>query len=134
MGYAVFESSRTVLAMHRTCLLLSLAILCSACASSPEPPIASGQYTFQQRYAEHPDMAGARFEVTIDGDRIAVTNPTQQGPFAPGPIETGTLERHAKSGRWIIVVDPADREAEEVGGCTDGPTEVDLRKRIYWTC
>lgn len=120
--------------MHRTCLLLSLAILSSACASSPVPPIASGQYSFQQRYAEHPNLPGARFEVKIDGDRIVVTNPTQQGPFAPGPIEAGTLERHAKSGRWIIVVEPADREAEEVGGCTDGPTEVDLRKRIYWIC
>jgi hypothetical protein len=46
--------------MHRACLLLSLAILSSACASSPESPLASGQYTFQQRFAEHPNMDGAR--------------------------------------------------------------------------
>jgi ABC-type Fe3+-hydroxamate transport system substrate-binding protein len=115
-------------------IALSLALLTSACATRGDLPLASGQYTFRQRYVEHPDMQGARFEVKIGGNRIVVTNPVQQGPFAAGEIESGTLERHAKSGRWIIVQTPADREAEEVGGCSDGPTEVDPKKRIYWTC
>ena len=26
------------------------------------------------------------------------------------------------------------RTATEVGGCSDGPEVVDLKKRIYWTC
>lgn len=113
---------------------LSIASLCAACASAQPLPLASGEYLFQQRYAEHPDMPGISVKVKIDGDRIVVSSPTAQPPFPAGTLEEGTLERHAKSGEWIIVREPADRQAEEVGGCTDGPTVVDLKDRIYWTC
>lgn len=115
-------------------LVLSVVVLSSACAARQSQPLASGQYAFRQRYAEHPNMQGAVFDVKIDGNRIVVSSATEQGPFPKGVIEEGTLERHAKSGKWIIVREPADREAEEVGGCTDGPTEVDLKDKVYWTC
>lgn len=115
-------------------LMLSVVALSSACAARQSLSLASGQYAFRQRYAEHPNMQGAVFDVKIDGNRIVVSSASEQGPFPKGVIEEGTLERHAKSGEWIIVRDPADREAEEVGGCTDGPTVVDLKDKVYWTC
>jgi hypothetical protein len=113
---------------------LSIASLCTACASTGHLPLASGEYSFRQRYAEHPDMPGIRLKVILDGNRIVVSNPTGQAPFPAGTLEEGTVERHAKSGQWIIVRTPADREAEDVGGCSDGPTVIDLRNKVYWTC
>ncbi|MFZ5635972.1 MAG: hypothetical protein ACOY82_05230 [Pseudomonadota bacterium] len=122
--------------MKRWCaiLMLSTIALSGACATRQAQPLASGQYVFRQRYAEHPNMQGAVFDVKIDGNRIVVSSASEQGPFPKGVIEEGTLERHARSGEWIIVRDPADRQAEEVGGCSDGPTVVDLKDRVYWTC
>ncbi len=41
---------------------------------------------------------------------------------------------HAKSKHWIIGDNAKDKQAEEVGGCSDGPQVIDLKRGIYWTC
>lgn len=54
--------------------------------------------------------------------------------FPKGTIAEGTLMWHPKTKEWIIGLEAGDRDAVEVGGCSDGPEVVDLKKRIFWTC
>ena len=82
--------------------------------------------------------AGQRIDnfllVTLKGNEISIVKPNSGGPFPQGEIAKGTLFWHVASEQWIIVTSDEDRMATEVGGCSDGPEVVDLKKRIYWTC
>ena len=113
-----------------------LALLATGCASSfgADVPLASGNYVFQHRFAEHPQMPSVTFNVAIDGDEITLTNPRAADPFPAGIIEKGQLMWHPASSSWIIAHSEADQFAPEVGGCSDGPHVVDLHAKVYWTC
>jgi len=117
-----------------------LAALCAAlmpalaCAEVPPIPLATGRYEFAHRYAEYPDVPSIKLIVEIIGDQIELTNADSDEVFPFGVVEKGTLMWHAASGQWIIGHDDGDRVADEVGGCSDGPSVVDLVKLIYWTC
>ena len=113
-----------------------LALLATGCASSfgTDIPLASGSYVFQHRFAEHPQMSSITFNVTIDGDKITLTNPKAADPFPAGIIEQGQLVWHQASSSWIIAHSDADQFAPEVGGCSEGPHVVDLHAKVYWTC
>ena len=97
-------------------------------------PIKSGEYIFQHKFAEHPDMESIHFRVKINGNHIVVSNVENSEVFPIGLIDEGTLMFHEKAQEWIISTSPEDINAEEVGGCSDGPTVVDLVHKIYWSC
>jgi hypothetical protein len=122
--------------MKHSFLLMVAVLLSSSCsaASDPQIPLASGQYVFQHRFAEHPTIASIPLQVTISDSRIVVVNPAASDPFPAGVIAEGHLMWHVPSKQWIIGQEPSDRSAQEVGGCSDGPEVVDLAGRIYWTC
>jgi hypothetical protein len=63
-----------------------------------------------------------------------LVNESESDVFPRGILEEGTLIWHKKSAQWIIGQVPADADAGEVGGCSDGPAVIDLEKKIYWTC
>lgn len=86
------------------------------------------------RFAEHPSIAGGEVVVRIRGRHIAVINEGETAAFPRGLIEEGTLLWHAKTRQWVIGADPSDRDAVAVGGCTGGPTVIDLERKTYWTC
>jgi hypothetical protein len=111
-----------------------LATALAACASQPALPIASGVYRFQQRFAEQPSMQGTELKATIEGRHNELVNIGNSTVFPMGVIENGVLSWHARSRQWVIVSDPGDARAEDVGGCSGGPAVVDLVARIYWTC
>ena len=115
-------------------LLLALAI--TACQSSAEPPLSSGDYVFVHRFAEaeQSTIPSIKLDVQIRGRHIVLTNNDKTEVFPAGVIEEGTLMWHASSHQWIIGTEPADADAPEVGGCSDGPAVVDLERKIYWTC
>ncbi|WP_286719583.1 hypothetical protein [Thalassolituus sp. UBA2009] len=117
---------------HSLLLLTSLTI--GTAYAAPELPLADGQYVFQQRYAEHPQMQGINLDTEIKQGRISLTNNDSDGVFPLGLIDEGELYWHARSGHWIIIYEPKDKEAKDVGGCSDGPAVVDLENKIYWTC
>ena len=119
--------------MKSVVLFLGASLL-AACASGPRLPIAPGVYQFQQRFAEHPSMQGAELKATIEGHRNELVNEGDSKVFPRGLVEKGILHWHARTGQWIIVSGPGDAGADEVGGCSDGPTVIDLVARIYWTC
>ncbi len=60
---------------------------------------------------------------------LALVYPVPEGEL----IEKGTIMKH-KSGKWIIGRSKKDRYAPEIGGCSDGPTMIDFKKKMYWTC
>lgn len=117
-------------------LLFLLLMLISACSQQAGPaiPLASGQYVFKHRFAEHPTIPSIRVDVRIEGSHIVVSNPVASDPFPAGVLAEGRLMWHARSGQWIIGNADADRLASDVGGCSDGPEVVDLAGKIYWTC
>ena len=118
-------------------LLLALVVAMPCLAQTAEEvkvPLRSGTYFFEHRHAEHPDMTSFRLLVTLKDNEISIVKPKSGGPFPQGEIAKGTLFWHAASEQWIIVTSDEDRLATEVGGCSDGPEVVDLKKRIYWTC
>jgi len=122
--------------MKHLFLLIAVATLVSACsaASGPKIPLASGQYVFQHRFAEHPAIPSIQLQVTISGSHIAVANPTASDSFPAGIIAEGQLMWHPASKQWIIGNQASDKFAQDVGGCSDGPEAVDLVGKIYWTC
>ncbi|MUV14542.1 hypothetical protein [Noviluteimonas gilva] len=126
----------SLLAASLTCV--AALACCSATPARPmggaPPPLPDGEYTFHHRFAEHPSMPSIDMRVRFGEGRIVVTNTTPGTPFPLGVVAEGQLLWNGKVGKWIIARTPADQEAREVGGCSDGPEVVDLEKRIYWTC
>ncbi len=101
---------------------------------SKEQDIPDGTYTFSHRFAEHPNMQSIAVEVAVKNGHITLTNNDKADIFPKGVIAEGQLFWHAKSGDWIIVTSEEDKDAEHVGGCSDGPEVVDFKNLIYWTC
>jgi hypothetical protein len=115
---------------------LPLALAVSACQSSVEPPLRSGDYVFVHKFAEaeQSNIPSIKLDVRIRGRHIVLTNNDKTDVFPAGVVEQGTLMWHAASHQWIIGTEPTDTNALEVGGCSDGPSVVDLERKIYWTC
>ena len=122
----------------RIFLLLGILFL-SGCVSSnkkPSIPLNDGEYSFEHKYAEaeQSKIKSINVIVKLKGNHITVINRDRYDVFSKGVLEDGELIWHPKSRQWIIGHTPSDRELDDVGGCTDGPTVIDLINRIYWTC
>jgi len=114
----------------------SIAWLASAFAVAAQPrlPIHSGQYVFAHRFAEQPNMLLTPVTVRIHGHHIVVICEKKCDGFPKGVIDEGTLMWNTRNQEWIVGESDSDRHADEVGGCSDGPAEIDLKNRVYWTC
>lgn len=117
---------------------LATVLVTSSVAAKQEMklPLKDGEYVFEHKFAEaeHHRIKSIKLNVKIKGRHIVVINNDRFDVFPKGILEEGTLMWHSKSGQWIIGNKPSDKDAIDVGGCSDGPTEIDLEKRIYWTC
>ena len=98
----------------------------------------SGTYYYKIRFAEssysHIDEGDCK--VMIEGDSIKIISliSNVHFPFKNGEvIDEGIIMKH-KGGSWIIGRKESDKELDEVGGCTDGPNEIDFEKQIFWMC
>jgi len=118
----------------RACFLLVVAL--TACQSSKEPPLPSGDYVFLHKFAEaeQSSIPSIKVDAQIRGHHIVLINNDRTDVFPAGVLEEGTLMWHAASGQWIIGREPTDVDAPQVGGCSDGPAVVDLERKIFWTC
>ncbi len=79
-------------------------------------------------------MESFQLTAKISGRHIVLINDGQSNIFPKGVIAEGILTWHSKSKQWIISDNKSDRYAKDVGGCSNGPEVVDLKKRVYWTC
>ena len=124
--------------MKRWSAISAFGVLAASCTTgdeaAPPIPLEDGEYVFSHRFAEHPNIQSIDVTVQLSGNKIAVFNNNDDSVFPIGLLEAGTLMWHARANRWIIAMSTDDLLATEVGGCTDGPTTVDLELQVYWTC
>lgn len=102
--------------------------------SEMEIPLDDGNYEFQHKYVEHPNMASFLMTGHIQGRQLRLYSDEEDEVFPRGLISEGELFWHADSQQWIIVTEPEDKTATDVGGCSGGPNVVDLVNKVYWTC
>ena len=102
-------------------------------AQKPE----SGTYTYSIAFAEWQGKSlGATCTVVIKGDSIKVIH-NGKGNLTgkKGDVmDEGIIMKHAKTGKWIIGHSPKDKDAKEIGGCSDGPSVIDFKRKKYWSC
>ena len=96
----------------------------------------SGIYFYTIHSAEWPNMKPvATCKVEINGNKIKVIylggnlSNTKEGDV----LDEGIILKH-KSGKWIIGKKESDKQLDEIGGCTDGPSQINFKKKIYWMC
>jgi len=96
-----------------------------------------GTYTYSIAFAEWQGKSlGATCTVIIKGDSIKVVH-NGKGNLTgkKGDVmDEGIIMRHTKTGRWIIGHSPKDKDAKEIGGCSDGPSVIDFKRKKYWSC
>lgn len=99
-------------------------------------PLKDGEYIFEHKFAEanQERIKSIKLLVKIKGKHIIVINNDRFDVFPMGLVDEGELMWHSKSGQWIIGNSSTDKNEADVGGCSDGPTVVDLKRKIYWTC
>lgn len=116
------------------CSLTLIPVVANLAVAAPALPIRSGLYIFQHHYAEQPTMPSMTLLARINGHHIVLINQSKSDVFPIGVIVDGTLAWHAQSGQWIVIQTKDERNAKDVGGCSEGPEVIDLINKIYWTC
>jgi hypothetical protein len=115
-------------------LLLFLPILVG-CTKEHRPK--DGTYTYTVAFEEWGGKSlGATCTVIIKGDSINVVH-NGSGNLTGNKgdvLEKGIILKHKKTGKWIIGHEPSDVNAQEIGGCGDGPTVIDFETKKYWSC
>jgi hypothetical protein len=95
----------------------------------------NGIYTFQIAFAEWGGKSlGATCIVKIKGDSIQIVNNGSLSGKKGEIIAQGKIMRHLKTRRWIVAQTQNDIYAPEIGGCSDAPTVIDFKNKVYWLC
>ena len=96
--------------------------------------IPQGKMTYELYFAEFDGrMENLPVEIILTGNKIIVYN-NEKNPLTGGKkIIEGILLKH-KSGKWIIGETKTDQNAEEIGGCSGGPTPIDFETKIIEWC
>jgi len=91
-----------------------------------------GTYIYKLCFAEWGKCINT-CKVRIKGDSIIVY--ALEGLSIPKNeiIDAGIILKH-KSGKWIIGKIQKDKNAAEIGGCSEGPLVIDFKKKRVWTC
>lgn len=97
----------------------------------------SGTYTYTIAFAERQsNTSSATCTVIIKGNSIKVLS--NSSPNLTGKkreiMAQGTIMKHHKTGKWIIGHSQKDKNAKEIGGCTDGPAVIDFKHKRFWSC
>lgn len=113
-------------------LLITFFAFVSSLAAAQRP--VSGTYSYSVAFAEWGGKSlGSTVTVIIKSDSIKIINDGTLSGKKGEIIEQGRLVKH-KSGKWIIVKRPEEELADEIGGCSDGPSEIDIVNKKWWTC
>ncbi|MGB0882656.1 MAG: hypothetical protein ACPGSO_06850 [Vicingaceae bacterium] len=99
------------------------------------PP--NGTYIYDIAFAEWGGKSmGEKVTVIIKEDSVNIIydgggnlSLTKKGEV----IDRGILRKHV-SGKWIISQSKEDIFAEEIGGCSGGPSIIEFKKKKYWIC
>jgi hypothetical protein len=96
----------------------------------------SGTYIYTISFIEGDGKPqDAKCKVIINGTKIKVLHNGGKLSGKKGDIITeGTIMKHTQTGRWIIGKSANDKDAIEIGGCSNGPIEIDFKHNIVWLC
>ena len=107
----------------------------STLATSQKPK--DGVYTYTIADEEYGGKSlGATCTVIIKGDSIKIVH-NGKGNLTgeKGDIlDEGIIMKHKNSGKWIIGHHPKDIYAKEIGGCSEGPSIIDFKHKIWRSC
>ncbi|HXB45107.1 MAG TPA: hypothetical protein VNV85_13660 [Puia sp.] len=96
-----------------------------------------GTYTYKIAFTEWQGKSlGATCTVIIKGDSIKIIH-NGKGNLTGNRgdiIDQGMIMKHTKSGKWIIGHNARDKEAKQIGGCSGGPSVIDFKRKIFWSC
>ena len=96
-----------------------------------------GIYTYKIAFEEWGGKSlGATCTVQIAGDSIKIIH-NGKGNLTgrKGDIlDQGIIMKHQKTGKWIIGHNPKDKNADVIGGCSDGPSVIDFKRKKFWSC
>ncbi|MCC1485387.1 hypothetical protein [Winogradskyella immobilis] len=96
--------------------------------------IPQGEFTYELYFTEFGGrMENLSVEIIITGNKIIVYNKEENPLIGGNVIVKGILLKH-KSGKWIIGKAKTDKNAEEIGGCSDGPTPINFETKIIQWC
>jgi hypothetical protein len=116
-------------------ILTAFSILFIASLTIAQKP-KDGTYTYSIAFAEWQGKSlGATCTVLIKGDSIKVIH-NGKGNLTGKKgdiIDSGILMKH-KSGKWIIGHNIKDKDADDIGGCSDGPRVIDFKRKKVWSC
>ncbi len=110
--------------------------LCASVVTIAQKP-KDGTYTYSIAFEEWQGKSlNATCTVKIKGDSIKIiNNGTGNLTGKKGDIiEEGILMKHKKIGKWIIGHNAKDKNAKEIGGCSDGPSVIDFKQKKFWSC
>jgi hypothetical protein len=117
-------------------LVLTLSLFCTSFVTQAQKP-KDGIYTYTIAFAEWQGKSnGATCTVIIKGDSIEIIhNGTGNLTGKKGDIlDQGILMQHIKTGKWIVGHKLNDKDAKEIGGCSEGPSIIDFKHRRFWLC
>jgi hypothetical protein len=90
-------------------------------------------YNFKDAHYQDNPITGT-CTVVIKGSNIIVYYKSGNPTGKKGTVyKKGLLLKH-KSGVWIIAKTKDDVNAEDVGGCSDGPIEINIKEKFIWWC
>ncbi|MBW8687910.1 hypothetical protein [Chitinophaga rhizophila] len=114
--------------------ILFLCIICNGNIYAQKPQ--NGTYVYHVASSEwHGKSLGATVLVKIKGDSIYVIHNVGNLSGKVGEmIDCGVIMKHRKIGKWIIGHNAADKNAQDVGGCSGGPSRIDFRHKKFWLC
>lgn len=117
-------------------ILAALSLLLFVNLTTAQKP-KDGTYTYSIAFAEWQGKSlGATCTVIIKGDSIKVVH-NGKGNLTgkKGDIlDQGIIMRHTKTGKWIIGHNNKDKDTKEIGGCSDGPSIIDFKRKRFWSC
>lgn len=120
--------------MRMISFIFSLIII-SASAAGQKPK--DGTYAYSLVFDEWGEnVLESTCTVYIKGDSVYVLHDGNKGLTGKkgSVIAKGILVQHKATGYWLVARSKADRFAKEIGGCGDGPTRIDFRRKKFWTC
>ena len=116
--------------------LFVLTMIISSLFSIAQKP-KNGTYKYSIIWEEFGGKSlGATCTVIIKGDAIKVVHDGNKNLTGnKGDIlDEGIIMKHQKTGKWIIGRSQKDKSAKEIGGCGDGPTVIDFKKKTWLGC
>jgi hypothetical protein len=114
----------------------ALLLLWFSTTAHAQPP-KDGTYTYAIAFAEWKGKSlGATCTVIVKGDSIKVLH-NGRGKLTGNKgdvLDQGIILKHTRTGKWIIGQSNRDKDAKEIGGCSDGPSVIDFKRKKYWRC